>query len=214
MEVLAPPPPSAPSIRESAWITHQDKSHASITCIPGIENIEAYSASRLNHLPVPAFLKSFNTSIPQSTPWQVYLLPSRVTPRIHTMLLIKQSPKDSPLPYCAKTTQSGDNGTPSAHSYASQQTYKASKTQSPSYKYFLTRSAQASLQPTTSLSKNEAWSNTSTPWDRSSRPWGLQTQDCTPWAPSIFAWDNSLRPTRNKILPPEECALSLSPSST
>ena len=43
------------------------------------------------------------------------LLPSRVTPRIHTMLLTKQSPKASPLQDCAKTTQHGNSGTHSAH---------------------------------------------------------------------------------------------------
>ena len=43
---------------------------------------------------------------------------------------------------------------------------------------------------------------------------GAQTQDSTPWAPSIFAWGDSLRPTQNNILPPEEYSPSMSPSST
>ena len=128
-------------------------------------------------------------------------MPSVVTPRLHTMLLTNQSPKASLLPDWAKTTQRGNNGTPSAHGCASQPTYKASRTQSPSYKSSLTRSAQASLQPITSPSTNEVWSNISAPWDRSLQPWGGQTQDSPPWAPSIFDWDNSLRPKQKKILP-------------
>ena len=181
-----------PLLREFVWITRQAKIYASITRIPGVENIKADAGSRITHLPVPAFLKYFNTYFPQSTPWRLYFLPSGVTPRLHTMLLKKNLPKASTLPDCAKTTQHGENGTPSAHGYAYQQTYNASRTKSPSYKYFLTRSAHASLQPTTSLSTNEACSNTSALWDRSLRTWGPQTQDSTPWAPSIFAWDDSL----------------------
>ena len=117
-----------PLLREAAWITRQAKIHAYITHIPIVENIEADSASRLNHLPVPTFIKYFNTYFPQSTPWRLSLLPSGVKPRIHTMLLTKQSPKDPPISDCAKTIHHGDNGTPSAHGYASQHTYKASRT--------------------------------------------------------------------------------------
>ena len=58
-----------PLLREAALITRQAKIHASITRIPGVENIETNAASRLTHLPVHAFLKSFNTSFPQLTPW-------------------------------------------------------------------------------------------------------------------------------------------------
>ena len=116
-----------PLLREAAWIRSQSKIHASITCIPRVENIEAGAASRLTHLPVPVFLKSFNTSFPQLTPWRLSLLPSGVTPRLHTMLLTKHSPKSYPLPDCANTTLRGNNGTPSAHGCASQPTYKESQ---------------------------------------------------------------------------------------
>ena len=51
-----------PLLHKAAWITRQAKIHASITRITGVENIEADAASILTHLPVPAFLKSFNTS--------------------------------------------------------------------------------------------------------------------------------------------------------
>ena len=60
-----------PLLREAAWITCQVKTHASIKRIPGVENIEADAASRLTHLPVHAFLESFNTSFPQPTPWRL-----------------------------------------------------------------------------------------------------------------------------------------------
>ena len=67
---------------------------------------------------MPAFLKSFITSFPYSTPWRLYLLPSGLTPKLHTMPLIKKSPKAFPLPDFANTTQRGDNGTPSAYGCA------------------------------------------------------------------------------------------------
>ena len=53
-----------PLLRKATWITRQAKIHASITSIPGVENIEANAASRLIHLLVPEFLKSCNTSFP------------------------------------------------------------------------------------------------------------------------------------------------------
>ena len=86
-----------PLPREAAWITRQAKIHASIKRIPGVENIEADASSQLTHLPVHTFIKSFNTYFPQPTPWRLSHLPSGVTPRLHTMLLTKQSPKASPL---------------------------------------------------------------------------------------------------------------------
>ena len=54
-----------PLLRESVWITRQAKIHASIKRIPGVENIKADAASRLTHMPVHAFLKSFNTYVEQ-----------------------------------------------------------------------------------------------------------------------------------------------------
>ena len=109
----------SPLLCEASWITRQAKIHASISCIPVVENIKSDAALRLTHLPVPVFLKSFNTSFPQPTPWRLYLLPSGVTPRLHTMLLTKQSPKAFPLPDSTRTTLRGNNGTPSSHGYAS-----------------------------------------------------------------------------------------------
>ena len=105
----------APLLREAAWIMRQDKIHASINRIPGIENIKTAAASRLTHLPVTAFIKSFNTPFPQSTTGRLYLLPSGMKLSLHTMLLTKQSPKASQLPDFAKTTKRGDNRTPSVH---------------------------------------------------------------------------------------------------
>ena len=78
-----------PLLREAAWITRQEKIHASINRIPGVENIEADASSRLTQLPLQTFIQSFNTSFPQPTPWRLYLLPSGVTPRLHTMLIYK-----------------------------------------------------------------------------------------------------------------------------
>ena len=86
-----------PLLQEAAWTTRQAKIHTSIKRIPGVENIEADAALRLTHLSVHSFIKYFNTSFTQPTPWRLSLLPSGVTPRLHTMLLIKQSPKASPL---------------------------------------------------------------------------------------------------------------------
>ena len=139
-----------PLLQEAAWITRQAKIHASINRIPGVENIEADAASRLTHLPVHAFLKSFNTSFPQPTPWRLSLLPFGVTPRLYTMLITKQSPKTSPLQDCSKTTQHGNSGTPSAHGCTSHTTSKMSATKSPSYRSLLTRSVQESSPQTTS----------------------------------------------------------------
>ena len=62
-----------PLLQEAAWITCQAKIHASIKRIPRVENIEADAASRLTHLPVHDFLKSFNTFILQPTPWRLSL---------------------------------------------------------------------------------------------------------------------------------------------
>ena len=72
------------------------------------------------------------------------------------MLLTKQSLKASPLLDYAKTTRRGNSGTPSAHGCASQPISEAYKTRSSSYKYFLTRSARASLRPTTSPSQKKS----------------------------------------------------------
>ena len=130
-----------PLLRESDWITRQAKIHASIKRIPGVENIEADAASRLTHLQVHAFLKSFNTSFPHPMPWRLSLLPSGVTPRLHTMLITKQSPKSSPLRDYARTKQRGNSGTPSAHCCIFQTTSKTSKTRSPTYRSLLIRSA-------------------------------------------------------------------------
>ena len=154
-----------PLLQEAAWITRQSKIHASITRIPGVEKIEADAALRLTHLPVHAFLKYFNTSFPQPTPWLLSLLPSRGTPRLHIMLLTKLSPKASPIRDYARTTHRGNSGTPSAHGCTFSTTSKASRTRSSSYRYLLTSYAQASWQLTTSPSTSEAWSNTSAPWD-------------------------------------------------
>ena len=192
----------------------QAKIHSSISRIPGVKNIEVYTASRLTHLPVPAFIKSFNTSFPHPMPWRISLLPYGVMPQLHNMLLTNKSPRASPLPDSARTKRRGKNGTPSAHGCASQPTSKASETPTPFYRYLITRSAQAALQLTTSLSTREVWSNTSAPWVRSLRPWGIHTRDSTQWAPSTFVWDNSFRPIRRKILPPEGYLPSLYPSST
>ena len=181
-----------PLLQEAAWITCQAEVHASIKRIPRVKNIEADAASRLTHLPVHAFLKSFNTSFPQPTPWHLSLLPSGVTPRLHTMLLTKQSPKAYPLRDYARTAHHGHSGTPSAHGCRFQTTSKTSKKRSPSYRSSITRSAQASWQRTTSPSTSEAWSNTSALWDRYLRPWGPLTQDSTVWAPSTLPWDDSL----------------------
>ena len=57
----------APLLQEAAWITRQAKTRASIKRILGVENIAADAALRLTHLPVRAFLKSFNNSFPQLT---------------------------------------------------------------------------------------------------------------------------------------------------
>ena len=181
-----------PLLQEAAWITRQAKIHASIKRIPGVEKIEADAASRLAHLPVHAFLKSFNTYFPQLTPWGLSLLPFGVTPRLHMMLLTKQSPKASPLQDCAKITQRGNSETPSAHGRTSHTTSKILATRSPSYRYLLKKSAQAFLPQTTSPYTNEAWNNTSAPWDRSLRPWGGLTHDSTVWETSTFAWDDSM----------------------
>ena len=113
---------------------------------------EADATSRLTHLPVPAFLKHFNTTFPQPTPWRLYLLPYRVAPRLHTTIITNNSLKASPLQEYSRITQRGINGTPSSHGCAPQPTYKASVTPHPSYKYFLTRYTQDNLQQTTSPS--------------------------------------------------------------
>ena len=80
-----------PLLQESAWITRQAKIHVSINCIPIVENIEADAASILTPLLLHTFLQSFNTSFPQPTTCRMYLLPSGVTPRLHTMLLTNHS---------------------------------------------------------------------------------------------------------------------------
>ena len=188
-----------PLLWEAAWITHQAKIHASIKRIPGVENIEADAALQLTHLPVHAFLKYFNTYFPQPTPWRLSLLPSGVTPRLHIMLLTKQSPKASPLWEYTRTTQHGNGGTPSAHGCTFPTTSKISKTRSPSYRSSLIRSAQASWRPTTSTSTSATWNNTSAPWDRSSLQWGPLTRYSTAWVPSTFAWDDSLQPLLVRI---------------
>ena len=102
-------------LHEAAWITRQENTPVSITRIPGVKNIEAGAASRLTHLRLPAFIKSSNNSFPQLTPWRLSPLSSVVETRLHTMILTKQSPKASPLPYCKRITQCGNYGTPSAH---------------------------------------------------------------------------------------------------
>ena len=107
-----------PFLRKAAWIARQAKIHAYITRISRVENIEADAVSRQNHLPVPGFLKSLNTSFPQLILWRISLLSSGVTSRLNNMPLTKNSPKASPLPNCAKKTQRGDNGRPSAHGCA------------------------------------------------------------------------------------------------
>ena len=121
-----------PLLQEAAWITRQARIHAYINCIPGVENTEADTASRLTHLPVHTFLQLFNTSFPQPTPWRLSFLPSGVTPRLHTMPLTKNSPKASPLLDYTKTTQRGNSGTTYAYGCASQPISEASGTQFPS----------------------------------------------------------------------------------
>ena len=129
-----------PLLREAAWVTYQASIHASITRIPGVKNIEADAHSGLTHLPVPAFLKSFNTFFPHLMPWRLSFLTSGVTRRLHNKLITKQSTKASPLTNYARTTQCVKNGIPSAHCCAYQPNYKASGTRSPSYISLITRS--------------------------------------------------------------------------
>ena len=94
---------------------------------------------------------------------------------------------------------------PSAHGCASQPTYKSSMTPYPSYRSFLTTSAQASLRKTTSPPTREAWSNTSAPWDRSLQTWGPQTQDSTHWDPFClgqqFVTYTKEDPTPGRVFP-------------
>ena len=54
----------SPLLREAAWITRQAKIHASINHISGVEDIKVDAASILTHLPVHAFLQSFNPFFP------------------------------------------------------------------------------------------------------------------------------------------------------
>ena len=102
-----------PLPREAAWITRQANIHASIMRIPGVENIEADAASQLTHVLVHAFLKSFNTSFPQPTPWRLSLLPYGVIPRLHIMCrniisLVSRLNRIDPSTNISRQIQNGD----------------------------------------------------------------------------------------------------------
>ena len=159
-----------PFLREAAWITRQSRIQASILRIAKVENVESHVASWFTHLLVHILFRHLNYSFPQHMPWRLYHLISIVKPRMHTMLLTKQSPKDCPLQDFTRTTPCGNSWTPSAPGSESSQTSKESVTPSHFFKYFLTMSVQASWSPKTNPSKNAAWINTSALWGGSLRP--------------------------------------------
>ena len=129
-----------PLLRKSAWITRQAQIHASTSHIPGVKHVEVYAASLLTHLLVPAFLQQFRSTLPQPTPLRLSLFPSGVTPRLHMMLITKQSPTACPLQEYVGKIPHGNSGMPSVHVCTSPQTSKAAATRPPFYKYFITRS--------------------------------------------------------------------------
>ena len=59
--------------------------------------MEYDSSSQITHLLISDFLQHFQSTFPHPTPWGLCLLKYAVTPRLHTMLLIKHSPKACPL---------------------------------------------------------------------------------------------------------------------
>ena len=63
-------------LHEAAWITRQTHIHASFKRITGLNSHESDATSRLTHLPVRDFLKHFHSTLPQPSPWRMFLLPS------------------------------------------------------------------------------------------------------------------------------------------
>ena len=130
------------------------------------------------------------------------LLISAVIHLLHTMLITKNSPKACPIKEYARTTPPRNSGIPSTSVSASWPTYNGSNTPYHSYKYLLTRYVRESWMPSENQFKSEAWSNTSAPWDRSSRKWGYYNPDSTLWAPSNFDWDDNFHHIRRKTTHP------------
>ena len=77
-----------PLFREAALIMPQARIHPSISHITGVENVD---------LSLLAFLQHFRSIFSQPMSWRKSLLPSGVTPLIHTMLITNYSLRACPL---------------------------------------------------------------------------------------------------------------------
>ena len=97
-------------IQELSWIMRQAHIHAYIDRITGLDNKEAYAASRITHLTVHDFLKHFCSTFPHPSPWRLCLLPLTARQQLLTMLHVRLSPKSYLLPRSTITPQPVEMG--------------------------------------------------------------------------------------------------------
>ena len=101
------------------------------------EEEEVGTASRLTHLTVSSFLRHFNSYLPQTNPWRLFLLLSAVNYCSCGMLHTKRSPHGSLVTPWVNKTQHVGIGKPTVPGCAAPSISRESSIQSFSCKYLM-----------------------------------------------------------------------------
>jgi hypothetical protein len=167
--------------------------------IPGVANVMADDCSRLFNLTDSQFLSHFNSSFPQTWPWQMFPPREEMLSALTSTLSNKRHALGSLLNAPKQRIHIGCSGKSSLWKATSTLSCALAPTQSPSSKSLPNVTAMAASPPKAIPSDLEQWRTPSVRWARRSPTWGPRTSVRTSLAKSTFASHACSPATRKKI---------------
>ena len=149
--------------------------------LPGEQNCMADDASRLWTLSDAAFLAHFNSTFPQTQPWQLFQPSRKTVSSAISALHTSMSNKALWLPPPPPLHPIGPSGPISVTRFPSLRPLVTSPTPSPSCRSLPSDTGAASLIPAADLSAAAPWKVPYAALDKRSRLWGPKTPVSTPW---------------------------------
>jgi hypothetical protein len=167
--------------------------------IPGVANVMADYCSRLFNLTTSQLLSHFNSSFPQTRPWQMFPPQEEMLSALTSALSKKRHALGSLLNAPKQWMRIGCSGKSSLWKATSTLSCALAPTQSPSSRYSPNVTVMAVSPPKAIPSDLEQWRTPSVWWARRSPTWGPRTSVRTSLAKSTFASHACSPATRKKI---------------
>ena len=162
-------------LRLAALLRKQHCANHKISHISGDANDIADDASRLQHMSEDALLTYFNSTYPQTKPWQICPLNSQLNSLISSILLTGGSSTQSLMDALGQLKQPGTFGTTSVANDVSTRAYPHTKTNCLSSSCLENYSTSAPMHPRGSRSALAMRRTTYATWARNFPQWVRQT---------------------------------------